>query len=1000
MAYTWPITINGVAFAAADFSPFSYATTLPDLLGNFVAYAESQQASVQAGLAATYAAQAITAKQAAEAAVAGVTAGSTTALSFPAVDKVLATVADVVGVFVYDTRLDSDGGAWRTRCQHTSWWNETLNTATRGARRDFPMVALIVARSTTVTIYDALDLDPATGVPRMWMVFNAGTFAFATGSVVLATSPDLLSSVFAVQGRIYWGVTGVSLIGAFEADFVADQAFAWRSATTFGGRYRGGLASRNANLGYSGLYGPRGAIVNGDVRAIHARVLPGAPLDEAGLPIPTIAVATAAGVSVIHPSGVVYDVTSASACYGIRLDQHGTVRVASSGLIYNEVLPYADRAVSAADAYRPNAGTGVAGIRLPYAGSDPRAIALLPRDGLALGSIGPSAGFARGLGVLAEDLGNRSNGMISVSGLGFATGWQPGDIRMAALCGGTTGAIVGSGELVANGTFTTDTSGWAAGGGASIAAASGELRITATAAASQRADQTLTTVVGQTYVVKGTMYRGTAANSVLCYVNDGTSTLATATVSATSSTPFLFQFTATTTSTFLSCAIQGTPGAGDTAFFDNISVKLAVPDRSYKAKGLVVNGTLSRTVAATGTDLAAFSGFSAANYLEQPYNSDLDFGTGDFALIAWVKLTASGNTEDIFDRDSPSTGVYFKLGFGSTGLLTATLNNAGTQAAVSTVSLAGAGWTLVAFVRRGTSNEIWLNGERNSAASVGGAKDLNNTSAVLRIGLSPAGTNPATNTSICLPRITAYAPTAAQFRRMYEDEKALFGADAKAFLGGTSDSVQDLSYDESRRLLAVGTADGASIFSGLRRVAYHDASTLTALTSDDVNCIAAGAGILLFGSAAEAGVVQDAVVGKEAVLDHGPRRAGDRFRAFGVTTDATPLSLAPRVMIGERELVLVEARIVGRVYGAADSERLSYVRKATYYRDSGGNVTLQGSVQTIGTDTEQTAGADATLAIDTTPQTVTPSVTGVAATRIVWTADVTVTRYSEDRAYA
>ena len=40
-----------------------------------------------------------------------------------------------VDVFVYDTRKDSDGGAWRKRTQHTSWYNETLNTSTRGSRR-------------------------------------------------------------------------------------------------------------------------------------------------------------------------------------------------------------------------------------------------------------------------------------------------------------------------------------------------------------------------------------------------------------------------------------------------------------------------------------------------------------------------------------------------------------------------------------------------------------------------------------------------------------------------------------------------------------------------------------------------------------------------------------------------------------------------------------------------------------------------------------------------
>ena len=29
--------------------------------------------------------------------------------------------------------------------RHTSWYNETLNTATRGSRREFPAVAVIVA---------------------------------------------------------------------------------------------------------------------------------------------------------------------------------------------------------------------------------------------------------------------------------------------------------------------------------------------------------------------------------------------------------------------------------------------------------------------------------------------------------------------------------------------------------------------------------------------------------------------------------------------------------------------------------------------------------------------------------------------------------------------------------------------------------------------------------------------------------------------------------------
>ena len=62
-------------------------------------------------------------------------------------------------VFVYDTRKDSDGGAWRHKCRHTSWYNETLGTEKRGIRREFPAVAVIVALNDMLTIYDADSQD-------------------------------------------------------------------------------------------------------------------------------------------------------------------------------------------------------------------------------------------------------------------------------------------------------------------------------------------------------------------------------------------------------------------------------------------------------------------------------------------------------------------------------------------------------------------------------------------------------------------------------------------------------------------------------------------------------------------------------------------------------------------------------------------------------------------------------------------------------------------------
>ena len=82
--------------------------------------------------------------------------------------EVSKTISDnPVDVFVYDTSKDSDGGAWRYRTQHTSWYKETLNTATRGSRREFPAVAVLVLTSDTLTIYDGDDPD----LP-MWMVYK------------------------------------------------------------------------------------------------------------------------------------------------------------------------------------------------------------------------------------------------------------------------------------------------------------------------------------------------------------------------------------------------------------------------------------------------------------------------------------------------------------------------------------------------------------------------------------------------------------------------------------------------------------------------------------------------------------------------------------------------------------------------------------------------------------------------------------------------------------
>ena len=214
---------------------------------------------------------------------------------------------------------------------------------------------------------------------------------------------------------------------------------------------------------------------------------------------------------------------------------------------------------------------------------------------------------------------------------------------------------------------------------------------------------------------------------------------------------------------------------------------------------------------ATGADLVAYSGFSASNYLEQPYNSDLDFGTGDFCVMGWVK---GGN---VLNRNSPI--VYKNAGFDcrinfSTGYPSFW---DGTTRLSGNISLANSPWSHVSFVRKAGVGYIYVNGVLNFSGPL--AADVNSVNPML-VGRG-AATDYLEAGSLAILRISATAPTAEQIKKVYNDEKVLFQEGAQATLYGDSDAVTALAYDDSTNLLHVGTSgsgNGRSVFQGLRRV--------------------------------------------------------------------------------------------------------------------------------------------------------------------------------------
>ncbi|PWC48128.1 hypothetical protein TSA6c_16970 [Azospirillum sp. TSA6c] len=1024
-------------------------------------------------------------------------------------------LSGVAAVHRYDTRLDWDRGAWRKGrlARQASWYNESLNTATRGAKKEFPVVALVVTCATRVIIYDLHDLD-ANASPRMWMVF------LMDGTRGYRGSGNSNSSAAMRGGYLVIGDNNASFGGLYLHDFTRDRSWMYDQSNLV--RFPDPIASRN--VGYSSLPAVSGGILSRAISGVDVRVLPGAPLDPVTrLPVPTIAVATAGGTSVIHPTGLIATITRASGHNSVRITPDNRLWLGAAGADAFDVgpIPYATAANTAWRSVYYDQGTS--GLKIVTGGG---------KNLLAGGAVAGSGGLT----MLAEDAANPANGMVSYVTKDFATGWLPGDTRQCAITEGAGSNGASGGELVANGTNLTNTAGWSQRNAATLSAVNGALRVTATSSTSGQGgtyslattagvqhtvsfdvvgggnptayyyvdvtdsaeatvlsptataaangvagirisfvatgsvsklrlfttstsgqyvdyaniscrktgtfsdavtgsgelivngdgssavgwtganatpsvsggylcntasaaggviSESIPTIPGQTYLLAGTYMAGTSSAARVIAVGASTVEVNTA---ATTATPYQLQFTAAASTTQIQLAV-GTIG---TALF-KVSCKLAVPDRSYKSKGLIVNGTLMRAPVATGSDLYALSGWSngsGGNFLYRPNDSDLNLATADWAFIVW--------------SNDGGSATYSLMSYGPTGSLTgssvgmevwsglarlwASDDSAATQDLASFSFAGQSGWRMWVGVRRGNTLELWMDGIRRATASIVNAdQSLTNAAASIFLGKrSDNAPGLEHEGSLALSRVSVgYAPTPAQIARMYADESALFQPNAKAFLGGASNSVQSLALDEDAGLLHVGTGDGVSQFAGLRRVGRLTQAAGTAFTVPSVTSLSAGGGALLIGTASEAGVVTELMPVKDELRQASVVANSSDPVLTGVTTDATPLDLG-KIFVGEGESVQIEADIMATEYGQTPTEGASYTVRARVRRNLGGNVQLVGSAYHVTVD-ETTATMDATIIVDTTAQAFAINVTGVASKRLIWRAVLRLNWISETR---
>lgn len=330
-------------------------------------------------------------------------------------------VETAVDVLVYDTSRDSDGGAWRNRCQSKSWYTETLNTATRGSRRAFPAVAVIVATASAVTIYDGD--DPA--LP-MWRVQTPG---------------QTLTRLAALNGRIALGTTTGVVVLNYAADAISG-ALTYTTATS-------------------------PAIVNNSVLDIGLAVLAGAPTAPAtGLPVPTIAVATSGGLSVLKADGTVANSSTTATVWKVAFAGENlawspnstpenweiteNIGSVTSGFTPTEYLRREDTATG----YYPRGPQAATGnTRHVHMGGNRFALS---------NTTAPSTGvFVYRRGERVNNVKNK--GLMAKITTTYNTGWMPGDIKGAWLASKDTASLVGGtdtdrthnvSDLTVNGTIT------------------------------------------------------------------------------------------------------------------------------------------------------------------------------------------------------------------------------------------------------------------------------------------------------------------------------------------------------------------------------------------------------------------------------------------------------------------------------------------------------------------------------------------------------------------
>jgi hypothetical protein len=777
--------------------------------------------------------------------------------------RINAIVDNANDVFIYDTSLDSDGGAWRKRTQNTTWYSEELNTTYRGNRREFPSVAVIVGEDDQVVIYDAD--DPSF---PMWMSFVTNA---SNGSAMIGRATESTRAVCALNGLM---CVGRYTFGLHMINFITDTA--WFKEAGYDTPYKHPIGSHR-NDGNQWLVSgslDHHDLVNDTISGIDMMVRKNAPIavdgqytrwyNGSGLPTPTIALATANGVSVIKDTGHVDNITESSSSlidfYDVhftedeRLVTRGDSNSQAKWVAVHDLTNTNDTyhyytTVGDGSSFYVTYGDGVNQNVLPLTppfqkGSGAPNVADYTNDsdvGDNKVYVGDPSGL--GIGTLDRFSSALNPNMFAYITSDYNSGWLHSQTKLATLMDTQAGYEVKQ-NLITNGTFDSN-SDWTFTGNnpSDFSISGGVLNIADNRTADNFATQTINQglIQGQAYLVKITW--NISVGDFDIRLGGGGRIFGVKQYHGSSGTKEFIMINTGSSDDFQIIANQHCVGT-----IDNIELYKAVNDRRSVSNstgahpyGLAVEGHVRKTAVAPGAELVAYDKFSTSNWLYQPYNSNLNFGTNDFAFICWFKIEQGANSEQTIMRrfgSGVSGGYLFRQTTSSQLQWFVRDNNDNTN---YTITASGnryesTSWHCAVCTREQGYIRLYIDGRLEGQSTIPSTVNVTDLSsnAITYFGIEDGTSNPAIETSLALIRFSQSVPSVKQINQMYHDEKKLFEANAKCTLNGTSDDAAAVSYDRQRKLLHVGTPQGRSVFSGLTRVDQTEGTSI-ATALDAVN---------------------------------------------------------------------------------------------------------------------------------------------------------------------